>query len=45
VLTTSRQTVNKELRALARNGVVNVTYGCITIRDLDALRHAVRYRQ
>lgn len=40
MLAVSRQTVNKELRALEQMGVINAAYGRVTIRDLEALRQA-----
>ncbi|MFT3813578.1 MAG: Crp/Fnr family transcriptional regulator [Acidovorax sp.] len=38
MLAVSRQTVNKELRALAQRGLIDVDYGRITLRDLDELK-------
>ena len=38
MLAVSRQTVNKELRALAQRGLIDVDYGRITVRDLEELK-------
>lgn len=40
MLAMSRQTVNKELHALALCGAIDAAYGRIIVRDLDALRRA-----
>lgn len=40
----SRQTVNKELSALAQRGLIDVAYGRVTIHDLDALCRAAETR-
>lgn len=34
----SRQSVNRELRKLARRGLLELRYGCIEVRDPDGLR-------